>query len=410
MLKIFILTTLLSLCSFLCIFPQSFKIPSINFSPQKYICYYTNQQPNIDGKLEETIWEKVPWSDYFVDIRGDSFLIPTYNTRAKMLWDENYFYIAAELEEPDVWAAILKRDSIIFQDNAFEIFIDPDGDTHNYCELQLNAFNTIWDILLLKPYRDAKNAANSEWNINDLKTAVSVDGTLNDPSDKDRGWTIEIALPWKTFIDISTATVPPEDGDQWRINFARVQWKLEVSGTEYQKKINPLTNKPYPEDYWVWSPQGIVNLHYPEMWGFVQFSKNIAGINENSFIVKEEESARWLLRKIYYQQKKYFDENGKFTNDLNELSIQDLLVPGYKMPKIETTKYSFEVSIESDDRSKKIFIRDDGLIWQRQNSYENRMDNRKRKNGALKKPNIRYEFGEKIVTAFKQISKPNAFN
>ena len=73
---------------------------------------------------------------------------------AKMLWDDDYFYIGAYIEEPNVWATLTKRDSIIFQDNDFEIFIDPDGDSHNYYELEMNALNTVWDLFLVKPYRD----------------------------------------------------------------------------------------------------------------------------------------------------------------------------------------------------------------------------------------------------------------
>jgi hypothetical protein len=67
-----------------------------------------------------------------------------------MLWDYKYFYIAAQLQEPHIWATIKERDAIIYQDNDFEIFIDPDGDSHNYYEVEINAFGAFWDLLLLK--------------------------------------------------------------------------------------------------------------------------------------------------------------------------------------------------------------------------------------------------------------------
>ena len=73
------------------------------------------------------------------------------------------------------------------------MFLDPDGDSHLYGELELNALNTTWDLLLTKPYKDGGRAVNA-WEITGLKTAVHVDGTLNDPRDTDRGWTVEIAL------------------------------------------------------------------------------------------------------------------------------------------------------------------------------------------------------------------------
>ena len=56
-----------------------------------------------------------------------------------MLWDDEYFYVAAELEEPDIWATLTERDAVIFYDNDFEIFIDPDGDSHEYYEFEMNA-------------------------------------------------------------------------------------------------------------------------------------------------------------------------------------------------------------------------------------------------------------------------------
>ena len=101
-----------------------------------------------------------------------------------MLWDETYFYIAAELEEPNVWGTLTEHDSVIFHDNDFEVFIDPDGDNHEYYELEINALNTEWDLFLKKPYRDGGPAIN-EWEIPGLKTATHTKGKINDPTDLD---------------------------------------------------------------------------------------------------------------------------------------------------------------------------------------------------------------------------------
>ena len=106
---------------------------------RSYICYQTKNELNIDGKLDEPSWGKVPWSEEFVDIEGAKKPAPLYPTRMKMLWDDQYLYIAAELKEPNLWATLTKRESIIFRDNDFEVFIDPDGDTHNYYEIEINA-------------------------------------------------------------------------------------------------------------------------------------------------------------------------------------------------------------------------------------------------------------------------------
>src|ERR1041384_4960884 len=99
-------------------------------------------------------WGGAAWAGWFVDILGGSAPTPRFRTRAKMLWDDQFFYIGAELQEPDVWATLTEHDSVIFNDNDFEVFIDPDGDNHSYYEIEINALNTVWDLRLPKPYRD----------------------------------------------------------------------------------------------------------------------------------------------------------------------------------------------------------------------------------------------------------------
>ena len=78
---------------------------------------------------------------------------PRYRTRVKMLWDEIYLYVAAEMEEPQPWADCCLHDAVVYKDNDFEVFIDPDGDNHQYTEIEVNARGTLWDLFLVKPYR-----------------------------------------------------------------------------------------------------------------------------------------------------------------------------------------------------------------------------------------------------------------
>ncbi|MDX2043667.1 MAG: carbohydrate-binding family 9-like protein [Acidobacteriota bacterium] len=177
----------------------------------------------------------------------------------------SYFYFAADLEEPHVWATLTKRDSVIFHDNDFEVFLDPEGDTLNYYEIEINALNTVWDLQLDKPYR-FKGKANDGWNATGLKTAVSVAGTLNNPKDKDRGWSVELALPWKDLTGSPRPIGAPKIGDRWRVNFSRVEWQHEIADGKYRKVAGR------KEDNWVWSPQGEINMHIPEKWGFVEFA------------------------------------------------------------------------------------------------------------------------------------------
>jgi hypothetical protein len=238
---------------------------SVPNTPRRYQCHRA-AGIIVDGKLDDKAWQNVPWTDLFVDIEGSAKPAPRFPTRVKMLWDDNYFYVAAELTEPDVWATLTQHDSVIFKDNDFEVFLNPSGDSRNYFEFEINALNTSWDLFLPKPYREGGHADNS-WEIPGLKSAVFVDGTLNHPGDKDRAWQVELAFPWTAFRERS-AFARPKNGDQWRVNFSRVEWKTEVvegDGTKSYKKL------PGREDNWVWSPQGLINMHVPDKWGYVRF-------------------------------------------------------------------------------------------------------------------------------------------
>ena len=99
--------------------------------PNGYTAVRAGKPVHIDGRIDGE-WKDAPWTSYFVDIEGSKKPAPRFQTRAKMLWDDQYFYIAAELQEPHVWGTITKHDAVIFHDNDFEVFVDPNGDSHEY--------------------------------------------------------------------------------------------------------------------------------------------------------------------------------------------------------------------------------------------------------------------------------------
>jgi hypothetical protein len=343
------------------VFPQ----PAIPFSPPRYICYRTPAPLAIDGRLDEPAWRKAAWTEDFVDIEGSLKQKPRFRTRAKMLWDAGCLYIGAELEEPDVWATLTRRDSIIFQDNDFEVFIDTRGDTHCYYELEMNALGTEWDLFLVRPYRDGGPAIHA-WDIRGLKTRVAVDGTVNHPGDKDAGWTVEIAMPLEVLKEALPDKKPPVAGDQWRLNFSRVEYRVVPKDGAYAKVADPATGKTFPEDNWTWAPQGLINIHYPEMWGYIQYSYRNVGDGRDEFIVRPEEAAKWALRQVYYAEKTFFLDRGAYTDNLSELGLAELKVTGYKWPpRIKTAFDLWEAVLESENGRGSVFITGDGLVGKR---------------------------------------------
>jgi hypothetical protein len=286
-------------------------------------------------------------------------------TRFKLLWDDEFLYVGAELEEPHVWATLTERDAVLYRENDFELFIDPDGDTHNYYELEINALGTVWDLFLAKPYRDG-GKARSEWDIAGLRAAVSVRGTVDDPSDRDEGWTVELAIPWSAVAEQVPDGRAPSDGELWRLNLSRVQWQLEEADGGYRKVMDPTSGRPTPERNWVWSPQGAVNMHMPEMWGIVQFSGLLAGEASARFQPPVDEDVRWALRQVYYAQRSYYKEHERYAADLAVLGV-DLAGPGGSTfrPELTVTAEGFEVTAAGDGDAV-WHIRQDGKIWSEQ--------------------------------------------
>jgi len=320
--------------------------------PRGYVCYRATGPITIDGRLNEESWQQVPWTEDFVDIEGDAKARPRFRTRAKMLWDDHYYYVAAELEEPHVWATHTQHDSVIFEDNDFEIFIDPNGDNHEYYEFEINALNTGWDLFLVKPYRDGGPALNS-WEIPGLKTAVHVDGTLNDPRDVDKGWSVELAIPWKVLGEAAHRPAPPREGHQWRVNFSRVEWKHEIFEGKYRKLAKE------KEDNWVWSPQGVIDLHRPEMWGYVQFTRGQPG--SVKFVPDPTGEARHLLHQVYYKQRAFQQKQKRWANSLAELGLADLAAV-----RLQVTDSLFEASVQAKTPAgvRRLHIRQDSLVWE----------------------------------------------
>lgn len=229
-----------------------------------YECPRAERAIRIDGRLDDDAWADVAWTDLFVDIEGDLKPRPRHETRVKMAWDDDYFYFGAQMEEPHVWATLTQRDSVIFHDNDFEVFLNPSKDTKNYYEFEINALGTEWDLLLRVPYREGGKGINA-FEFEGLKTAVNVRGTLNDPSDTDEGWDVEIAIPWEAFDEHTENPGAPELGDTWKVNFSRVEWDTTIEDGKYVKVPDRR------EHNWVWSPMGLIDMHLPQRWGVVEF-------------------------------------------------------------------------------------------------------------------------------------------
>ena len=255
-----------------------------------YTAYRVQTPPTIDGKLDEACWQQAPRSPSFRDlISGEA---TPYDTRAAVVWDEQFLYIGYWIEEPDVRAHLTERDAPIYKDNDVELFI---AGQDAYYEFEINALGTIYEVFFiwdeayeragyhLKPefkrgvpgvrpfdgvgFRHPRGPRTGYWNydLEGLQSAVDIQGTLNDSSDKDQGWTVELAIPWKSLEPLCGGrALPPREGDIWRMDFSRFN-QYKTSGND--------------SGGWAWSPHGVWDSHVPELFTQVRFSTRL--VTEN---------------------------------------------------------------------------------------------------------------------------------
>jgi hypothetical protein len=321
-----------------------------------YIAHKTLQEIKIDGRDNDKDWGRVNWSNDYIDIEG--IKKPKYKTQMKILWDEKYFYILARMEEPHIWGNITERDAVIFHNNDFEVFVDPDGDTHNYFEIETNVLNTAWDLFLTKPYREGGNAAINDWDIIGLKSAIHINGTLNDPTDTDKEWILEMAIPWSTFKISYYQDIVPRD-QFWRLNFSRVNWQFDIENGKYRRKKD--ANGKYLHEYnWVWSPTGVVNIHEPEKWGYVFFSTKEAG-TKDSFTISNDERIKWEMYKLHRAHKAYYKEHNSFVTVIDDLTNTPIIVDNKEItPILENHSTGYNIVVKSPFTDKILILKEDG--------------------------------------------------
>ena len=316
--------------------------------PLGYVCYRTSETLKIDGKLNESSWKEAEPTATFVDISGEGFPKPIYDTHAKMLWDDEYLYIAAVLQEPDIKARLTKRDTIIYYDNDFEVFLDPDGDGHQYFEVETNARGVIFDLMLDRPYRNGGSFF-VQWDCPGLKTVIHCDGTLNQPKDKDRQWSVEMAIPREAITKNFTNLL--QAGNYWRINFSRVQW----------------FKKGEPEKNWVWSPTGKIDMHMPDRWGFLYLSNHTVGKTKEHFSYPYNMAAYRLLWAMFYAQKEQYAKEKNYLRSkenflLTEADLKDL--PQGAEIGIEATTNTYQIGITVPNKKVRYVINQEGRFTQ----------------------------------------------
>jgi len=172
----------------------------------------TATPPRIDGVLDDAAWAAATPLTLVDSLDGSK---PQLRTTVRLLWDDAALYVAFDCEDPDVWGTFRNRDDPLYTQEVVEVFLDADADGKTYNEIEVSPHNVLFDAYF--PAR--RQGMDLSWDSGVL-SAVKVAGTIDDPSDHDQGWTVEMRIPFDHLA--SVPRLPPRSGDRWRFNLYRL--------------------------------------------------------------------------------------------------------------------------------------------------------------------------------------------
>ncbi len=198
----------------------------------------------IDGSLDEPAWLRAASTHQFVDVKtGRRNAKLRISGRVKVLYDDEAMYLGFNVQDSDIRGGFDKnaKDPHLWTSDAVEIMVDPDGngDNKDYYEIQINPQNLVFDSRF-DSYNKPKGGKDAPFGHEDwsakLESGVVVSGTLDKASDKDKGYSVEAKIPWKSFD--KAKQVPPKPGDTWRMNFYTLESEAAVAWSPILGKGN----------------------------------------------------------------------------------------------------------------------------------------------------------------------------
>ncbi len=211
-------------------------ITTLLFSAQAEVPSYdvkrTTSRIVVDGKIDDVAWRQA--STLELQFPWEAQTGAKQKTIVRLLWDDENLYVAYDCTDSDIVAHFDQRDDPTYRDDAVEIFINPDPQQQFYYGLEMNAKATLYDYFYAFP-----QLLIARLDFTGVQLATHIRGTLNQTSDKDQGWTLELAIPWKNFTELSK-TLPPVAGSSWYANLNR--W----DGTEPNRRLSVWSDPQLP--------------------------------------------------------------------------------------------------------------------------------------------------------------------
>ncbi|HEX9974347.1 MAG TPA: carbohydrate-binding family 9-like protein, partial [bacterium] len=219
-----------------------------------YTCKKIADDFPLTGKLDHPNWANAHAAQLVDAITGKP---GRFKTEVRVLYSDKYLYVGFLCQDDYIWGTITERDGPIYDEECIEVFLNPADTKHQYYEINLSPKNVVYDANVLNS-RTPENAygkflAQPQWNLENLQTAVYVDGKI-DEQGKSKSWTAEYAIPFDEIF--GALHTPPQPGDTWRVNFYRID-----SSQKDQR------------EHYAWSPTERAAFHLPWKFGYLRFGK-----------------------------------------------------------------------------------------------------------------------------------------
>jgi hypothetical protein len=215
----------------------------------------------IDGALSEAAWEQATSVELTDPVTGRT---PSARTRAKLLWTDSALVVGFQCDDTNILTQFSQRDELLWKDDVVEIFIAAGSLTETfggYTEIEVNARGAVLDLFVLRavdgvpyplPYKS--------YNLN-IRAATRAQGSINDTTQTDTGWTAEIAIPLAELRHATPdSTVLPRDGERWQMNLFRINYDALATASQ-----------PARRELSAWSPTGQMKFHIPSAFGDLIF-------------------------------------------------------------------------------------------------------------------------------------------
>lgn len=186
----------------------------------------------VDGKADEEAWTKAAPITEFRLLK--TFGKPTEKTSVRFCYDDENLYALFECDDKDVFTLYDQRDANLWESDAVELFFKPDANNPIYYEFEVAPNNAVFDARMV----NTGSGGFKRWAAWDcaIRTATHIRGTLNQWTDRDKGYTVEIAIPLKAFGEVIGDK--PLKGQTWKFAAVRVDLSVTLTAEERSATAN----------------------------------------------------------------------------------------------------------------------------------------------------------------------------